>query len=214
MSGRIAALLGLAVALAACSPGAPQAASSAQPSSSTVTTATPLQQGAPRPPRGEAPGGSPRRGDPRWRRALAGDPLDVEALALAEGASGLLEGVEDGGELMRVALDALPLAADAELALGRLGELALLEDAAISEAAVVTIHHIAGAPPSRGEPLDPDGVTAAARAVMTLATRAGLPRERRARAVSAARAFAERGVLDPARIPADLDPSPPPDGSP
>jgi hypothetical protein len=214
VSGRIAALLGLAAALAACSPGAPQAASSAQPSSSIVTTATPFQQTGPRPPRGEAPGGSPRRGDPRWRRALAGDPLDVEALALAEGATGLLEGVEDGGELMRLALDALPLAPDAELALGRLGELALLEDAALSEAAVVTIHHIAAAPPSRGEPLDPDGVAAAARAVMALAARAGLPRERRARAVSAARAFAERGVLDPDRIPADLDPAPAPDGSP
>ena len=209
MSRRNAALLGLAVLVTACSPGAPQATSSAQPSNNTVATATPLQQVGPRPPRGEAPGGSPRRGDPRWRRALAGDPLDVAALAEAEGATGLLEGVEDGGDLMRVALEALPLAPDAELALGRLGELASLDDASIAEPALAALHLIAGAPPSRGEPLDPDGVAAAARAVMAIAARDGLPRERRARAVSAARAFAERGVLDPDRIPADLDPAPP-----
>jgi hypothetical protein len=207
---RALASLGLAALLAACSPGTPQAASSAPPSGSTVATATPPSQAGPRPLRGEPPGGSPRRGDPRWQRALAGDPLDVAALAQAEGATGLLEGVEDGGELMRVALAALPLAADAELALGRLGELALLDDAAVAEPALEAIHLAAGAPPSRGEPLDPDGVLAAARAVMTIAANATLPRERRARAVSAARAFAERGVLDPARIPADLDPAPAP----
>jgi hypothetical protein len=156
--------------------------------------------------RGEPPGGSPRRQDTRWQRALAGDPLDVRALAQAEGAAGLLDGLEDGGELFRVACEALPFADDAEIALGRLGEIALLDDAALSDAAVATIHRIAAGPPSRGEPLEPDGVAAAARAVLAVAARASLPRERRARAVSAARAFAERGVLDPANIPLELDP--------
>jgi hypothetical protein len=135
-----------------------------------------------------------------------GDPLDVQALAQAEGAAGLLEGVEDGGDLFRVACDALPFAEDADLALGRLGEIALLEDAALSDAAVIVISRIARRPPSRGEPLDPDGVASAARAVLTLATRADLPRPRRSHAISAARAFADRGALDPDGVPVDLDP--------
>lgn len=180
--------------------------SSAQPSGTSAATVTSLQE-APRPLRGEAAGGSPRRQDPRWQRALAGDPLDLRALAEAEGATGLLDGVEDGGELFHAATAALPFAADAEIALGRLGEIALLDDAALSEAAVAAIHRVASAPPSRGEALDPDGVAGAARAVLAVASRTTLPRERRARAISAARAFAERGLLDPASIPLDLDPA-------
>ena len=208
------AIASLATALAACSPGAPPPPASSGPAPGTsVSTATPSQQGG-RAPQGEPPGGSPRRADPRWQRALGGDPLDLRALAIAEGATGLLAGVEDGGELLHAACAALPFADDAELALGRLGELALIEDASISDVAVATIRAIAGAPPSRGEVLDPDGVASAARAVMTIAARLDLPRERRARAISAARAFAERGALDPASIPADLDPGPAPVGSP
>lgn len=157
--------------------------------------------------RGEPAGGSPRRQEARWQRAVSGDPLELRALAQAEGASGLLEGVEDGGELFRAACEALPFADDADLALGRLGEIALLDDPALSETAVIAIHRIAQAPPSRGEPLDPDGVAAAARAVLALASRTALPPERRSRAISAARAFAERGALDPDRIPVDLDPA-------
>lgn len=209
MSGLATVLLvGAAVTLAACSPSRPHPSPSSQPSSNSVASATASQQAeaGPRPLRGEPPGGSPRRQDPRWQRALAGDPLDVQALAEAEGATGLLEGLEDGGELFRAACEALPLAGDGELALGRLGEVALLEDPALSEAAVVAIHRIAAGPPSRGELLDADGVAGAAAAVLALASRTTLPRERRARAISAARAFAERGVLDPDRIPADLDP--------
>jgi len=118
----------------------------------------------------------------------------------------LLEGVEDGGDLFLVACQALPFADDADLALGRLGEIALLDDVALSETAVATIHRIAAARPSRGEALDPDGVSAAAQSVLLRAKDTSLARDRRARAVSAARAFAERGVLDPSTIPADLDP--------
>lgn len=131
----------------------------------------------------------------------------MEALALSEGATGLLEGVEDGGELFRTACAAMPLAADADLALGRLGEVALFDDASLSDVAILTIHRIAGKAPSRGEPLDPDGVVAAADAMLRLASQKSLPPERRARAISAARLFAERGVLNPDRIPADQDPA-------
>jgi hypothetical protein len=205
----------LAAAIAACSPAPvasqPASASSSAPAASGAGAPVAAAGGdlhAPRPLRGEPPGGSPRRKDPRWQRALAGDPLDLRALAQAEGATGLLEGVEDGGELFRAACEAIPLADDAEIALGRLGEIALLDDEALSAAAVVAIRRVAGSRPSRGEALDPDGVAYAARAVLSLSARTGLARERRARAISAARAFAERGVLDVASIPSDLDPAP------
>lgn len=213
MRRRVASLVLCLAGLAACSPSPPAPAPSAQPSDSSVASAIPLQQ-AQRPLRGEPAGGSPRRRDLRWQRALGGDPLELRALAAAEGASGLLDGLEDGGDLFRAACEALPFAGDAEIALGRLGEVALLDDAALSEAAVVAIHRIAAGPPSRGEALDPDGVASAAAAVLALASRETLSRERRARAISAARAFAERGALDPDRIPADLDPAPAPAGSP
>lgn len=207
----------LFVALAACSPGPPaqppsaSTASSANGTTVAVGAAVPTQ---PRPLRGEPEGGSPRRAEARWQQALAGDPLSVRALAQAEGASGLLEGVEDGGALFDVACEALPFADDADIALGRLAEIALLDDAAISTKAVIAIHRIAAKGPTRGESLDPDGITAAARAVMTLASNATLAPDRRARAISAARAFAERGALDPATIPADLDPAPSPADAP
>ncbi len=205
-----------ALALAACSPSPsppPPPSASAQPSGAPVAAEAPSSQ-APRPLRGEAPGGSPRRRDLRWQRALGGDPLELRALAESEGATGLLEGVEDGGEIFLAACEALPFAPDAEIALGRLAEIALLEDPAQSEAALVAIHHIAARPPSRGEPLDPDGVASAAATVLVLASRETLPRQQRVRAISAARVFAERGALDPDRIPADLDPAPAPAGSP
>ncbi|MFO0589473.1 MAG: thiamine biosynthesis protein [Polyangiaceae bacterium] len=210
---RVVAALGAALvaAFAACSPGPPAQPPSA--SSATSVAGTTVANGAvvpigPRPLRGEPEGGSPRRAEAPWQQALAGDPLSVRALAHAAGATGLLEGVEDGGALFDVACEALPFADDADIALGRLAEIALLDDAALSSKAVVAIHRIAAKGPARGESLDPDGVTAAARAVMALASNATLPPDRRARAISAARAFAERGALDPATIPADLDPAP------
>ncbi len=202
-------VIGIAITVAACSPGppAPPPSLSGQSSGTAVAIAAGVPA-VPRPLRGEPEGGSPHRRDPRWQRALAGDPLDVRALAQAEGASGLLDGVEDGGDIFRIACEALPFADDAEIALGRLGEIALLDDAALSQTAVVAIHRIAQSAPSRGEPLDPDGVASAARAVLSIASNVTLAPERRARAISAARSFAERGALDPATIPADLDPAP------
>ncbi|MEZ4389452.1 MAG: thiamine biosynthesis protein, partial [Polyangiales bacterium] len=118
--------------------------------------------------------------------------------------------VEDGGALFETACRALPFADDAELAAGRLGEIALLDDAAVSDGAVRALRAIAIAPPSRGEARDPDGVARAGAALLRLSQAKSLPPARRALAISAARAFAERGALDPARIPDDLDPEPAP----
>lgn len=149
---------------------------------------------------------SPRRSDPLWLRAKDEDPLERARLAEAVGAAGLLDGLEDGGDIAETALSALPYADDADLALRRLGELALAAGPAEVDALLDTILAIAGKPPRSREALDPEGARACGAALITLAGKQTLSRESRARAVSAARALAEKGYVDASRIPGDLDP--------
>jgi hypothetical protein len=149
---------------------------------------------------------SPRRSDPLWLRAKDEDLLERARLAEAVGAAGLLEGLEDGGDIAETALAALPYADDADLALRRLGELALAAGPAEVDAILDAILAIAGKPPRPREPLDPEGARACGAALITLAGKQALSRESRARAVSAARALAEKGYVDASRIPGDLDP--------
>jgi hypothetical protein len=148
---------------------------------------------------------SPRLHDPRWREARGSDPLEKARLAAAVGAAELLRGIDDGGETAETALAALPFAEDGEIALGRLVELARA-DPARRRAVLSAILGIAGQPRRQREPLDPEGARHAGEALVALAADAAVPREERAIAVSAARALAERGYLDRARIPSDLDP--------
>ncbi|MFO0762055.1 MAG: thiamine biosynthesis protein [Byssovorax sp.] len=149
---------------------------------------------------------SPRDTDPRWLRAREADPAEKARLADAEGATGLLEGVEDGGDNALTALSALPFAGDGELALRRLGELGLRPGALPRRAVLSAILGVSGQPRRQREALDPEGAIACGKAVIALAQRADLPREERALAVSAARALAELGYVDAAAIPGDLDP--------
>lgn len=190
-----AALVALASACRREPPPAGAAASSAAsaaPASSTAARAAPAR--------------SPRLDDPRWRLAAGDDPLDRARLAEAEGAAGLLDALADGGEIARTALAALPAAPDAELALGPLAERALAAPPGEIEPILQALLEIVGRPPAPREPLDPEGARAAAEAALTLAARRDLPAPARALAISAARAFARRGSLDPAKIPQDLDP--------
>ena len=161
---------------------------------------------------------SPRAADPIWLRAKDEDPLERARLAEAVGALGLLEGVEDGGEIAAVALAALPLADDGEIALRRLGEIALerLEappspagaPAAGPSLALIleAILGIAGQPRRQREPLDHEGARACGQALLVIAGRSGADPAARALAISAARAMAEKDLVDPSKIPADLDP--------
>jgi hypothetical protein len=144
--------------------------------------------------------------DPLWQRARGEDRLERARLAEAVGAAALLDAVDGGGEAEAAALGALPYADDAEAALGALAERALVADPASRARLLEAILAIAGRPASPRDPLDPDGVRACARALLVLAARADLPRDDRALAVSAARALADKGFADPARVPADLDP--------
>lgn len=118
----------------------------------------------------------------------------------------MLAGVEQGGEVGLTALHALPYADDSELALRRLGEIALQVDGKTQLDVVGAVHGIASRPVTQTEVLDASGARACADALQDLARRGGTPKETRAIAVSALRSLAERMVVDPARIPTDLDP--------
>src|SRR5262249_9648730 len=131
---------------------------------------------------------------------------ELGRLAEAVGAAELLEGVEDGGETRAVALRALPLADDGELALGRLGDLARGAAGAERTAILEAILGVAGRPRTERELIDPEGVRACGRALVAIASDVAIERGDRALAISAARGLAEKGYLDRARIPTDLDP--------
>jgi hypothetical protein len=197
---RVAFVLGwIGVALAGCGAGAIEPGKGGPPSP--VPTATASASASSR-----APLPSPRDGDPLWLRARGADAAERARLAVAVGATGLLEGLEDGGQNARTALLALPFADDAEIALGRLGELALRDGAIPREALLEAILAVAGQPRRQREALDPDGVRACGEALLKLAGQSSLPRAERALAVSAARALAEKGYVQASAIPGDLDP--------
>jgi hypothetical protein len=179
------------VLLAACS--APPAALAPPPPAPTVASAVPTST-PPAPPRQ-----SSRRTDARWLLAGGDDPLDRERLAVAVGAAELLDGVADGGDTAAVALLALPHADDAEVALGRLTEL-LRGGGPPRRALLEAILGIAGRPRRPREALDPDGARRCGEAMLALAADPAAPPEERALAESAARALAEHGYVDRARI--------------
>jgi len=151
---------------------------------------------------------SPRLSDPRWILAKDEDPLERARLAEALGASELVDALDDGGEIRTTALGALPYADDADLALGPLA--ALAEKAPPGELGplVEAMLAIAGKPRRPRELLDPEGARKAGSVLLSLAARSELEGELRALAISAARALAEKGYVDPARIPSDRDPAP------
>jgi hypothetical protein len=191
------ALAAVVMLAAACSPGRRETAAS--PSATVGASAIRVDATA-----AEAP--SPRAGDARWLAARDDDPAELMRLAAAEGAAGLLAGLVDGGATATTALRALPYADDAEAALGPLGKAALVAPPAQLVALLGAILAVAGQPRRSREALDPEGARACGEAVISLAARADVARDERAVAVSAARALAEKGYVDPRRIPGDLDP--------
>jgi hypothetical protein len=144
---------------------------------------------------------SARASDPTWQRARGGDAIALVRLADMAGAAELLEGVDDGGDVRRTALLALPHADDADLALGHLADVAMVEATPSLGDVLDAMLAIAARPRDQREPLDPEGMQRAAGALLTIAARADLAPEDRAVALSAARALAEKGYGDAARIP-------------
>ena len=142
-----------------------------------------------------------------WRAALAApdDAIELARLAEAEGATGLLVGLEEGGATGVVALAALPYAEDAELAMQRLSEIVVQVDAPAMLAVLDTIEGIVQRPRRQTEPLAPLGLHAAFDALLSLAKRTDLAPEARARAISVARLISSRGPYDAKLLPTDLD---------
>ncbi len=171
---------GRAATLATGAPGAPGgsglAATAAQPTV-TALSVPDLSPSRPLP--------SPWAEDPVWQRAQAGDPLDLARLAAREGAAGLLEAFEAGGQAALVALLALPSATDAELVLGRLCAVAERVPAAVTAPLLRSIRDILAATPRQRERLDGAGRARCGPALSQLAARADLPPEARDLAASA-----------------------------
>jgi hypothetical protein len=151
--------------------------------------------------------GSSLAGVERWRRALAepDDPIELDRLASAEGASGLLAGLEEGGAVGLAALRALPRADDAEVALRRLSEILLQADARALPPVLDAVEGVALGPRPQRERLDPVGEHAAFDALVAVAKRSDVPAPTRARAVSVARLLAQRAPYDARLLPTDFD---------
>lgn len=142
-----------------------------------------------------------------WQRAMQGndDPIELDRLADAEGATGLLVGLEEGGLVGIAALSALPFADDAELALGRLaGILRQVEDDAIVPV-MTAMEGIVERPVRQREKLDAVAMHVAFDALLEVAKRESLATTFRARAVSVARSIAARGPYDARLLPTTFD---------
>ncbi len=192
-AGGGALVAGLALVLAAGGCGQatrdPAAPGSASPSAS-----APAEGGA-----------SARLSDRHWQYARSEDSLEKARLAEHLGAAGLLDALDDpSAEIVAIALEALPFADDAEIALGPLSE--RLGQAPGRSSVLQAMLAIAGRPRRQREPLDLEGGRRAGEALIKLASDPRVIAEERALAVSAARALAEGGLADARRIPTDLDP--------
>lgn len=205
----------IGAALVGCSRGQPPPDAHAQP---LVASASVEPSVGPTPPSGSvvapsstsspSPTASPtaRAADERWQRAGGEDLADKQALADALGAAGLVDALGDGGGITTTALACLPLADDADAALGALAKRLLEATNESREPYLSALLGIAGRPARAREVVDPDGAAQAGDAVLSIAKNDALPRDHRALAISAARAFAEKKIVDPSKIPSDLDP--------
>jgi hypothetical protein len=125
-------------------------------------TAPAASLGKPAPPPNDFRPGKPDRtgrfaSDLAWQRASSGEPHHLAILANREGAMGLLEGLLIGRSIGLTALAALPYADDAELALGRLCEIAERRGDDPPEAVLESVHAIVARPPTQTEELDNSG---------------------------------------------------------
>jgi hypothetical protein len=135
-----------------------------------------------------------------WDRAeTSTDDADLLRLALDEGAGALLSTLDDP-KRGPVALRALAHASDRDLAIGPLAS-RIRTGGPGAEPAATALSAVLAAPGADRERLDPDGERAAVRDLLEVAKDAKRPAELRARAASALRRLAERGLIDPGEIP-------------
>jgi hypothetical protein len=144
--------------------------------------------------------------DALWQKAMEdGDDIDLATLADREGASGLLDAFEVGGQVGRTALTAMPYASDAPVVYHRLAQVVLLTKDDTQRGIVQTVHDIALRPRRLREPVDEDGRAACAEALLRIAREDGAPRTTRALAVSTLRLPAFAGLVRQEQIPTGFD---------
>jgi hypothetical protein len=117
---------------------------------------------------------APEATEPVWRGAVGGDPMDLERLAVRQGAQGLLEWVREGGTMGRTALAALPYADDAEGALEVLCDWSERAHGDARRALLAAVHAIVTRPEPHGERLDAPGRERCRRALTRLNSDHGL----------------------------------------
>jgi hypothetical protein len=169
-------------------------------------------QNLPPPPANLVPDAKPKEGTQVtqreiWQRAMLGqdDPIELTRLANAEGATGLLVGLEEGGASSVVALAALPYAEDAEVAMGRLAQILVQSDAKSAPLVIACMEGIMQQPVRSTELLDPLGVHAAFDALVAVAKSDKWPAAVRAQAVSVGRLIASRRPYDENLLPTEFD---------
>lgn len=198
------------LSLAGCGRGQPPPEAHSQPSAPTaLVMSTSMPSAGTNAATTAESGGQPpaaRAADERWQRAKGEDLADKQALADALGTAGLVDALDDGGEITTTALACLPLADDADLALGPLANRLPGVSQQLREAYLTALLGIAGRPERARESLDPEGAALAGDALIAAAKNETLPREHRALAISAARALAMKKLVDATKIPTDLDP--------
>jgi hypothetical protein len=130
--------------------------------------------------------------DPAWRRARAGEAIDLEILARQEGAAALVSVARRGDPWARVALAAFPLAPEAAELLGplcgRLGQ----ADPSQAELMIRAIHGVLSEPPRATEQVDPSGAAKCATPLRSAAENRALSAAARDFALSALEMLGER----------------------
>jgi hypothetical protein len=99
----------------------------------------------------------------------------LERLANREGAVGLLDAIEEGGDVGLTALAALPYADDADVALSRLCAILAARDQVARAAVLRAVHDVVARPQRPREPVAPDGVRHCAPVLAELASDGSIP---------------------------------------
>ena len=142
-----------------------------------------------------------------WTRAKGGDADDLARLADREGESGLAERGRSDPAARMAAIRAMAFAPEP----GAFGGLPFLAEAARgtdepqAQAALESAIDLAARPRRAVDPEDAAEMKAGCDSMLALAKDVKAPRARRVNAIRALRMLADRGCVDPAALPTDLD---------
>jgi hypothetical protein len=142
-----------------------------------------------------------------WVDARSGEGGDLARLADHEGVDGLIARAGGEPEWRLVALRAMAFAPEpgAFAGLPWLAEAARAPEPVAADAALDSAIDLSARPRRALDPEDAAEMKAGCDALLSLATDANAQRGRRVKALRALRMLVDRGCVDPARLPTDLD---------